>query len=455
MSTLPVATTDLTGSHEAVKGAHASGKDTKGTAFERLLEQAVSRQAASRQAASRGPDVTEGGASKETVPTSDTKARSDGKPVSTTSTRTTFTRTTSTRKGGQRAERADASFATVLVARGGLVAAPYAPTVTGIVTKTVPRPVAEGRVAPKVAPAGRNEAVRAPVEVLGGEERTAVSGAPAAEATSVRPSDAVSGKPAGHAGASSEPIARSVLGPLQNRSTKGVRAEDPSQAGPGVRAEVPSQAGPGVRAAPVTGGSRRTGRAASLRQWTVQSNDVQPGAPAQPEGRPRAATQPAAGPQQASDPLPGVAGQLVDVLSTPRQGADGSFMVTIALHPASLGAVRATVAASENRVSVQLVPSTAEGADALRLVLPDLRSALSSNGQQVQVTVRESPTSSSGNLFSARQGGGGQLPATSRRDHAAAAHVPRPARDPAPGLAPMAPRAAVPAPGPHLVDIRI
>ena len=442
MSTLPVATTDLTGSHEAVKGAHASGKDTKGTAFERLLEQAVSRQAASRQAASRGPDVTEGGASKETVPTSDTKARSDGKPVSTTSTRTTSTRTTSTRKGGQRAERADASFATRL-ARGGLVAAPYAPTVTGIVTKTVPRPVAEGRVAPKVAPVGRNEAVRAPVEVLGGEGRTAVSGAPVAEATSVGPSDAVSGKPAGHAGASSEPIARSVLGPLQNRSTKGVRAE------------VPSQAGPGVRAAPVTGGSRRTGRAASVRQWTVQSNDVQPGAPAQPEGRPRAATQPAAGPQQASDPLPGVAGQLVDVLSTPRQGADGSFMVTIALHPASLGAVRATVAASENRVSVQLVPSTAEGADALRLVLPDLRSALSSNGQQVQVTVRESPTSSSGNRFFARQGGGDQLPATSRRDHAAAAHVPRPARDPAPGLAPMAPRAAVPAPGPHLVDIRI
>gem|GEM_PF-4593211 len=90
---------------------------------------------------------------------------------------------------------------------------------------------------------------------------------------------------------------------------------------------------------------------------------------------------------QGTEPLPGVAGQLLRVIAAPRPVGDGSYTVTVDLHPPSLGSVRATVVAGAGQVSVQLVPSTPEGASALRLALPELQSSLSANGQQAQVTL--------------------------------------------------------------------
>lgn len=85
--------------------------------------------------------------------------------------------------------------------------------------------------------------------------------------------------------------------------------------------------------------------------------------------------------------MPGVAGQLVRVLSAPRPVANGTYTVRISLHPESLGTVQATVTGSDTRLSVQLVASTSDGADALRQSLPELREALSANGPQAAVTV--------------------------------------------------------------------
>ncbi len=203
----------------------------------------------------------------------------------------------------------------------------------------------------------------------------------------------------------------------------------------------------------------------------AQPHDVA-GAPSRPAADPAAAAAPAPAARPAPAPgpalapganpepsqsLPGVAGQLVRVLSAPRQVADGGFTVTVALHPSSLGTVRATVVAGPDRVSVQLAPTTAEGADALRLALPDLKSALSSSGQQVQVTLSESSAPASGGLASGPQGGGGgHLPATSRQHHSASPSTPRSPSQTAPEPPRTAPpRTAAPAPSSHLVDIRI
>jgi flagellar hook-length control protein FliK len=85
--------------------------------------------------------------------------------------------------------------------------------------------------------------------------------------------------------------------------------------------------------------------------------------------------------------VPGVAGQLVDVLSPPRPTAGGTYTVTIALHPDELGEVRATVTAGDDQVTVRLVASTGDGDDALRQALPQLHAGLSAGGQRTTVTV--------------------------------------------------------------------
>jgi flagellar hook-length control protein FliK len=85
--------------------------------------------------------------------------------------------------------------------------------------------------------------------------------------------------------------------------------------------------------------------------------------------------------------MPGVAGQLVDVLSPPRPTAGGTYTVTIALHPEELGEVRATVTAGEDQVTVRLVAATGDGDDALRQALSQLHADLSIGGQRTTVTV--------------------------------------------------------------------
>lgn len=99
------------------------------------------------------------------------------------------------------------------------------------------------------------------------------------------------------------------------------------------------------------------------------------------DGRGIPATTSTAGQSQ----LPGVASQLVSVLSPLRTGPGGTQSVTVLLHPAELGDVRATVTVSGDQVTVRLLASTTEGASALRSALPDLHSGLSQDGQRSTV----------------------------------------------------------------------
>jgi flagellar hook-length control protein FliK len=99
------------------------------------------------------------------------------------------------------------------------------------------------------------------------------------------------------------------------------------------------------------------------------------------DGRGISATTSTAGQSQ----LPGVASQLVSVLSPLRTGPGGTQSVTVLLHPAELGDVRATVTVSGDQVTVRLLASTTEGASALRSALPDLHSGLSQDGQRSTV----------------------------------------------------------------------
>gem|GEM_PF-4395281 len=85
--------------------------------------------------------------------------------------------------------------------------------------------------------------------------------------------------------------------------------------------------------------------------------------------------------------MPGVAGQLVKVLAAPRPTGQGTYTVTIALHPDELGEVRATVTAGEDQVMVRLMASTGDGDEALRQALPQLHAGLSTGGQRTSVTV--------------------------------------------------------------------
>jgi hypothetical protein len=105
-----------------------------------------------------------------------------------------------------------------------------------------------------------------------------------------------------------------------------------------------------------------------------------------PAAPPTATTLPVVRPPSTTD-MPGVAGQLVDVLSPPRPTAGGTYTVTIALHPDELGEVRATVTAGEDQVTVRLVAATGDGDDALRQALSQLHADLSIGGQRTTVTV--------------------------------------------------------------------
>lgn len=108
-------------------------------------------------------------------------------------------------------------------------------------------------------------------------------------------------------------------------------------------------------------------------------------------------------PSSQSNQLPGVASQIVSVLSPLRTAPTGTQTVTIVLHPAELGDVRATVIVNNDQVTVRLVASTPEGTSALRSALPDLRSGLSADGQRSTVVLGDPGASS----FGTGQGGPG------------------------------------------------
>lgn len=83
--------------------------------------------------------------------------------------------------------------------------------------------------------------------------------------------------------------------------------------------------------------------------------------------------------------LPGVASQLLNVISPLRQTPAGGQTLTIALHPAGLGEVRVSLTVSEGQTTVRLIASTPEGANAIRGSLGSLESGLSDGRQQAHV----------------------------------------------------------------------
>jgi hypothetical protein len=87
--------------------------------------------------------------------------------------------------------------------------------------------------------------------------------------------------------------------------------------------------------------------------------------------------------------IPGVASQLVSVVSPLRSGVDGTQTLTVALHPADLGDVRVTVTTTDQNVVVRMSAASDAGRDALRQNLPQLQQQLSSDGQQATVVLAD------------------------------------------------------------------
>ena len=110
-----------------------------------------------------------------------------------------------------------------------------------------------------------------------------------------------------------------------------------------------------------------------------------------------------------SEPLPGVAGQLLEVLSAPRLSAGGTCTVRVALHPSALGEVRATVSAGRGALSVGLEASTADGLEAIRRSLPELHETLAASGGRAVVSVSEAGSKEATRMSGGRLEGWGQL----------------------------------------------
>ena len=85
--------------------------------------------------------------------------------------------------------------------------------------------------------------------------------------------------------------------------------------------------------------------------------------------------------------MPGVAAQLVRVISVPRVTAEGTYTVQVVLHPVELGEVSARITARESGLSVHLVAASDLGTEALQRALPELRTALSAFGTKTTVTL--------------------------------------------------------------------
>ncbi len=82
------------------------------------------------------------------------------------------------------------------------------------------------------------------------------------------------------------------------------------------------------------------------------------------------------------------------MLSPLRTTVTGTQVLTIVLHPAELGSVRATLAVNAGQLTVRLVPTTESGASALRTSLPELRSGLAQGGQGATVLLGDGGSSS-------------------------------------------------------------
>ena len=94
-------------------------------------------------------------------------------------------------------------------------------------------------------------------------------------------------------------------------------------------------------------------------------------------------------PQSASTSLPGVASQLLTVLTPLRTTAGGTQSITIALHPEGLGDVRATMAINDGQLVLRLSASTPEGSAALRAALPELHNGFDSAAQAPRIVLSD------------------------------------------------------------------
>lgn len=156
-----------------------------------------------------------------------------------------------------------------------------------------------------------------------------------------------------------------------------------------------------------------------------------------------------------SESLPGVAGQLLSVLSPPRPAANGAYTVTVSLRPESLGEVQATVTAGQDQVAVRLVASTPSGAAAIQQALPQLHEALSQGIQRATVSLAGANSGAAGQQgLAAGTSGGGGAPSYSSVAPRLERNVPPSSRPEQPaGTAP--PVGFARRTGTHLVDVRV
>lgn len=145
--------------------------------------------------------------------------------------------------------------------------------------------------------------------------------------------------------------------------------------------------------------------------------------------------------------LPGVASQLLQVISPFRQGPNGSQSVTVSLHPMELGEVHVSLTVLNGETSVRLIASTPEGAAAIRSALGDLESQLITSGQRVHVTFDASNLSGGQQGTDARQW-------TEGRSHRRSPTSPSGAITSAAESVTAIPRNSSVTPTEHLIDIR-
>ncbi|MDA8268264.1 MAG: flagellar hook-length control protein FliK [Actinomycetota bacterium] len=77
------------------------------------------------------------------------------------------------------------------------------------------------------------------------------------------------------------------------------------------------------------------------------------------------------------------------VVAPLRGSADGTYQVSLALHPEGLGTVQATVTVAGTALAVHLAADTPEAHRALAASLPQLQEHLASDGGQVSVTLQQ------------------------------------------------------------------
>jgi hypothetical protein len=179
------------------------------------------------------------------------------------------------------------------------------------------------------------------------------------------------------------------------------------------------------------------GASASTTEQRPLTSPAAPGAPAPTAGTPGGT---------AASNLPGVASQLVSVVSPLRAGADGTRSISVALHPAELGDVRVAVTTTDETVVVRLAAATEAGHDALRQSLPDLQQHLSGDAARTTVVLADAGGgdpdrgSSSPGPPAFSDGSGGSLPSSARP---AGSGVPATVAAPGTGS------------GAHLLDVRL